>query len=329
MITPLFRVPALSLLGIILLLLLVACGPAAATAPDKNSTNTPVSAQVPSVPETVTPPPQQAYPAATDEDIQLIKKALAQSSAANLKSYHFVMTTTMTGWDTTVTEGDVSAPEGQYMKVTQGDSVQETLILGNSSYCKDSNGKWIVVVADLEAQQAEAMVTMQAEMGDYGGFPEAEGTVLPAATTEPYDYEASEDLAGYGSVHVDMHDFYYAGEETIEGVRTRRYIGEEDWFGNLMPPDATEIVDESEDAEEQSTLSLWIDTADSYVRKLEHTFHFSPASDMLLSYAGYGCGVEPSNGPTPTIPSLPEKSTWTTTIVYSRLNDPSVTLPKP
>ncbi|HEY0071550.1 MAG TPA: hypothetical protein VGE04_16415 [Chloroflexia bacterium] len=333
MIAPLFRMPALSALSITLLLVLSACGPAAATVPGKQPTNTPVSAQVPKQPEAATPSPHSTYPAATDEDIQLIKKALANSSAANLKRLHFVSTTTITGWHTTVTEGDVIAPEGQYMKVTQGASVEETLVLGNTSYCKDSSGKWIVEVADLQAQRAQILATMQAERGNLGGFPEVEGTLVPNATVVTYDYDASTDLPAYGSVDADAYDFSYAGKDTVEGVPTRRYIGEEDWLGAFMTPDATAVtVTDAGKKEEARTLSLWIDAdagADaSYVRKLEYTFYFSPMWGVNFGFMDYGCGEVPPDGPTPTMPPFPE-GTWTTTVVYSRLNDPTLALPTP
>jgi hypothetical protein len=293
-----------------------------------------VSAQVPKEPGAATPSPHSTYPAANDEDIQLIKKALANSSAANVKRFHFVSTTTITGWNTTVTEGDTIAPEGQYMKVTQDDFVKESLVLGNTSYCKDSSGKWIVEVADLQAQRAQILATMQAERGNLGSFPEAEGTIVPDATVVTYDYDASTDLPAYGSVDPDAYDFSYAGKDTVEGVPTRRYIGEEDWLGAFMPTDATAVtVGDEGKKEEARTLSLWIDAdadADaSYVRKLEYTFHFSPIGDMVFGFMEYGCGEVPPDGPTPTMPPFPGEGTWTTTVVYSRLNDPTLTLPTP
>ena len=325
-----FRGPALSVLSIMLLLVLSSCGPGAATVPKEQPTDTPVVAQVPKQQETATPP-HSTYPAATDEDLQLIKKALANSSVPNLKRYHFVSTMAISGWETTVSEGDVVAPEGQYLKVTQGDSVEESLVLGNTSYCKDSSGKWIVAVADLEAHQREIIATAQAEQDEFGGFPEAEGTRVSDATAVAYDWDSGFDLMGYGNVEADRYDFYNAGTDTIEGVLTRHFTGEEDWPGDLLPPGAT--VTTGEDDEARRTLSLWIDAEASpeasYVRKLEHTFHFSRTRDMLFAYMEYGCGEVPPVGPTPTLPPFRDEGNWTTTVVYSRLNDPSLALPRP
>jgi hypothetical protein len=238
------------------------------------------------------------------------------------------MTLTISGWGTSISEVDTIAGQGEYVKYTQGDSVMESLVLGNTSYCKDSSGKWLVDVEDLQAERTQTIATMQAERDDSGGFPEAEGTPVPDATFVPYEYDDSEDLAGYGYVDIEMYDFSYAGEDIVEGVTTRHYTGIEDRLRGLQLPDAN-AVPEVGDKGEPHVLSLWIDDAAGYVRRVEYKLHFKPMGDTVFGYMEYGCGEELPAGATPTMPPLPVEGTWTSITVLSRLNDRTLTLPQP
>ena len=317
-----------SLLVLCFLSLLAACGPNMPV--DAPPTSTSPSAPVP---PTGTQIARSTYPPATIDDLQMIARALTNTSEINLTSYHFVMSTTFPLFPVTVTEGDVVSRDGRYYKVTQGADIQETLILGNTSYCRDSIGKWIVEVADLKAEFAESQATAQAQINEEMKGTGLMGTPIPIPTVQYEETSMQDQLPSYGQVSTDMYDFFYAGEDTVDGVTTSIYVGEENlqkYLLSSLPPDSKEtpIQVESDSGKKPNTLSLWIDKKLNYVRKLQSVHQFTGESSFIWGYE-YGCGENPHTQPTPTIPLMPDEGTFTMTLIYSRFNDPSITLPKP
>jgi hypothetical protein len=335
------RTFAISPFGLVLLLNLTACGPEASSSQTtQSSTSTPISANVP---KADTPSPAPAFPTVTGDDLDLIAQAITNTSVANLKSFHFMMTETSPLLPNTITEGDFVQPDGTYMKLTQGDYIEETLTLGNSSYCRDSTGKWIVVAADLRANFAQSEATAQARMNEEMKKYGFTGTPQPVPTIDYDNYRemSRNQLAAYGPIDSSTYAFSYAGEEAVESVTTKRYVGEFSWQkltatalppnadGTPIPPEeATALANAAPEPQLRETLTLWIDPSSRFVRKLESVFPISPDS-MVAYFYRYGCGVDPHSQLTPTRGPMPQSGSMVTTLVYTRLNDPSITLPKP
>ena len=97
----------------------------------------------------------------------------------------------------------------------------------------------------------------------------------------------------------------------------------------ILPEEATALANRpAPEPQLRETLTLWIDPSSRYVRKLESVFPISPDSMMMYAYS-YGCGVDPHSQPTPTRGPMPQSGSMVTTLVLTRLNDPSIALPKP
>jgi hypothetical protein len=359
-----YRLFALSVLSLVLLLGITACGPDDSTGqPKPTPTPTLISA---GVPKADTPSAVPAYPTATSDDLNLISQAITNTTIGNLNSYHYVMTYTAPLFPTSVTEGDYVQGVGDYTKITEGDFEKEKLEEGNTSYCRDASGKWIVEVPDLRAQFLQGEATSVARMNEEVKKEGFAGTPITMPTIS-YDSVQQAKMKLFpggqsGGMQTYVFSYAYAGEDMVNDVTTRHYVGTFSWGsamfshapantdGTPMPPDeATQIAQEDATAEAQffaksapepiETLSLWIDPNSEYIQKLQSVFELAPAatssgtsssthSAVLVAYE-YPCGVDPHSQPTPTLRPMPQSGESVTTVLITRLNDPSITLPKP
>lgn len=322
------------LLSILLLVVLAGCGPTSGTDKKIDPTTTPVTAKVPEVGKE-TPIPEPVYPPASKEDIAFIRRSLVNTSAASVDRLHFIMSYSWTGFNEGTTEGDYIYPDQVYQRSTQDGQTEETLMAANKYYCKDATGKWIVLVEDWEAQIASNMATAEAEMQERWeeeGHPATPPITLNFPT--PVRETLTDQLPLYGSVDIEYLEFEYAGEETVEGIVTKRFIGIDNLSTNLPP--GAEIVNSTDTGSARDrTLTLWIDPVKEQVRQLETRSHiesqdYGPAV-MIMDTSYYGCGVATPTGipPTPTPYEWPDEMTMINTIIYSKINDPSVVLPTP
>ena len=160
-----YRVFALSVVSLMLPVAVTACGPGATCQGNPNRLPRQLSSR-PASPNADTPSPVPAYPTATGDDLNLISQAITNTTVGNLKTYHYVMTNTTPLFPTIVNEGDYIQGVGDYTTITEANFEKEKLEEGNTSYCRDSSGKWIVEVPDLRARYVQAAATSEARMNE-------------------------------------------------------------------------------------------------------------------------------------------------------------------
>lgn len=275
----------------------------------------------------------------------LIRRAVENTSVLKVDRLHFVQGISSNLWASATTEGDYVHDGNVYLKQTQGTSVSEILTIDNKAYCKDKTGKWIVLYDDLNALNATMRATTEAINSDVMATKGVPVTPEPMAVPSPDPAMLAMQLPMYGTRQLDDFRFGYAGEDIVDGIATKHYVGRFAWASNFQSStneDGTATSD-SDDYFKNWTLSLWVDPDKEQIRKVEeyNVYPQKPksdtASDTTYSYTyRSGCGeptpvVPPTSPIVPTMPALPygEKITFVTTITYSKINDPSVVLPTP
>jgi len=303
-------------------------------------TSTAAVAHVPTVDSSV---PSPTYLPASNEDLALISQALNTTSITRTKSFHFASTWNMTSFEESKSEGDFVAPDGYYAKSTQGESIEEMLFLGNVAYCRDASGKWIVSEPDIKSVQTKTMATAMAKMHEelQDSVPGMTATPWPTydLPTSPFDLLTPAQqyaMAHFPYASPNAYDYYYVGEEKIDGVSVRHYLGRQNIY-KMLPPEfqgTPSMIEFPKDTLDH-TVDLWVDPSTGYLRKHETGFRFSSSSsstsgsDLLISYSISKCSVPRLDNFTPTIPPLPSEGATVSTILLSRINDPSITLPTP
>jgi hypothetical protein len=234
---------------------------------------------------------------ATDEDQALIDASLDQ--AGELKSYHFTFEVKESAFITQPidVEGDYVAPNKVYMKGKVGDEQVEQIVIGTTVFVKDSSGKWTKQAPDSEQS--------------------------PGMAFDPKSFvETGNPLASIQDSFSDIKDFKYAGEETVNGNKARRYnfrLATEEMFKEL---EGSGI--DPKQFENLGGGSLWIEESSKNLDKLSMNLDMGPILGLMVQAFAGMMGTPTPGGPQPTpFPSLPIDFEMT----ISKHNDSSISIP--
>jgi hypothetical protein len=280
----------------LMLLGLVACGetPTPTPLPPTPTPVPPSPTPVPPTPTTVTSGGGGAV--ATDADKELVAEAL--QNAQDLSSYHFTLDLQETEFITQAAklEGDYMAPDVVYIKGTMGDESIEQIAVGSQVWEKQGSD-WVKREVDPNASSADPF-GFNAEEIVSGGNPLAEIAGLTEGVSE----------------------FTSEGDETINGVSTRRFA--------FVLDAAAMAGDSGMDLGNMGDLgggTLSVDPDEKQLHKLGIDLNLGPLMELMIrGFAEAFSGTPTPGGPQPTpFPSM--QIVFEMTI--SKHNDPSINIP--
>jgi hypothetical protein len=232
-------------------------------------------------------------PVSSAEEI-LIEQAL--TATKELKSYHFTMSATGDVFTQPVQiEGDYVAPDKAYIKGTMGGQQVEEVVSAGKVYDK-VNGQWV----------PQAQPT-----------PGAEGINPVDLTSSANPLESLSSLTGAGTQYHDV------GQETIDGVQTRHFVGE---IGTASMMGGSGDTSGMPDLQIGS-VNLWIDPSTKYIHKM--TLNVDLAALLNLMSAAFSQLAGTPEPGTPTATPLPTSLKMDIQITVSKPNDPSISVPNP
>lgn len=276
---------ALSLVG------LYACG-------GDNPTATPPPPTATPAPPTATVVPTAAPKAASAADLQLIQAAFAQ--AKDLTSYHFTIDVQPSAFITQPIKaaGDYQAPNMTYIKGTIGSLNIEQVVIGDKVFVKGADGKY--TLQEKQSSSSSASIGFDPNTIVSGGNP----------------------IGSLGSTFGQIKTYKYMGDETVNGVQTRRFTFNLDMaemmqgqdMGGLKPSDLPNL----------GGGSLWIDPVTKNVEKLDFNIDMGPLMELFAKVFSAMGGTPTPGGAQPTpFPSLPINMN----MVITQQNDPSIKVP--